>query len=339
MALWLVRAGQHGEREDVALERNVVVIGWEELRDLSGVAKREDLAMLLRQSYPNAKPKRLTNWESQIWPFVRVIELGDLVALPLKSRPVIAFARVTGKYEYHADFPRGAEHTRKVEWIGEYPRSQFDQDLLYSFGAFMTVCRIRRNNAEQRVQAILSGRPRTIEAVESPDEVESNDLHAEPDLEGIARGKIRDYIAQNYSGHRLAGLVAEVLQTQGYQVRVSPEGPDGGVDIIAGRGPLGFDPPRLAVQVKSGEGPVDVKVLRELQGVMKSFGADHGLVVAWGGYRGTVMKEAARSHFEIRLWNDDDLIRMIQAQYHELPDSIQAELPLKRIWTLIQSEE
>ena len=31
MALWLVRAGRHGERENMALENGLAFIGWEEL--------------------------------------------------------------------------------------------------------------------------------------------------------------------------------------------------------------------------------------------------------------------------------------------------------------------
>ena len=34
----------------------------------------------------------------------------------------------------------------------EIPRSNFGQDLLYSFGAFMKVCRIGRNDAENQVR-------------------------------------------------------------------------------------------------------------------------------------------------------------------------------------------
>lgn len=34
------------------------------------------------------------------------------------------------------------------------PRSSFDQDLRYSLGAFMTVCRMARNDAEARVRAM-----------------------------------------------------------------------------------------------------------------------------------------------------------------------------------------
>jgi len=34
-----------------------------------------------------------------------------------------------------------------------------------------------------------------------------------------------------------------------------------------------------------------------------------------------------------------DLVGMIQTYYDQLPEAVQAELPLKRIWTLVQSED
>ena len=51
-------------------------------------------------------------------------------------------------------------HTRPVQWLQtDIPRTTFEQDLLYSFGAFMTVCKISRNDAEsRRVAAVLEGK-------------------------------------------------------------------------------------------------------------------------------------------------------------------------------------
>lgn len=43
---------------------------------------------------------------------------------------------------------------------------------------------------------------------------------------------------------------------------------------------MGFEAPRLCVQVKSGDDPVDVTVLRELRGVMKAYRAEQGLIVS-----------------------------------------------------------
>ncbi|WP_346864991.1 hypothetical protein [Methanocalculus sp. MSAO_Arc2] len=35
MTLWLVRAGRYGEREQLALEKKIAVIGWDDVPDLS----------------------------------------------------------------------------------------------------------------------------------------------------------------------------------------------------------------------------------------------------------------------------------------------------------------
>ena len=131
----------------------------------------------------------------------------------------------------------------------------------------------------------------------------------------------------------------EVLQAQGYHTHMSPAGPDGGVDIIGGRGPMGFESPHLVVQVKSSNDPVDVKVLRELQGVMQSFDAERGLLVSWGGFKRSVYDESRQLFFQVRLWNSDDLIESLSEHYTQLPDDLQAELPLQRIWTLLIDDQ
>ena len=65
-------------------------------------------------------------------------------------------------------------------------------------------------------------------------------------------GQVRDYVERNFHGHALSDLVAAVLEAEGYRVSVSPPGPDGGGDILAGNGPMGFESPRICVQVESG---------------------------------------------------------------------------------------
>ena len=282
-----------------------------------------------RKLTPTLKKKTLLNWRSQIWKFIKEIQIGDLVALPLKQRPFIAFGRVKGPYKYRPDFPPNARHTRPVKWETEIPRTQIDQDLLYSLGAAMTVCRIQRNNAEERILALLKGKlPSTLS---KNDEIENPIVN----IEELALDQIRNYINQKFKGHRLTELVAAILTAKGYKVRVAPEGPDGGIDILAGSGELGFDPPRIAVQVKSGDNPADIKAIRELQGAMKNFKADYGLFVSWAGFKSSVEKEKARLFFEIRLWSSDDLLKEIFHLYDKLPDELQAELPLKRIWVLV----
>jgi restriction system protein len=88
----------------------------------------------------------------------------------------------------------------------------------------------------------------------------------------------------------------------------------------------------MAVQVKSSDSPVDVGVLRELQGVMPNFGADRGMIVSWGGFRDSVIREARRLFFSIRLWDAGDVVSALEESYERLPGDLQAEIPLKRIW-------
>lgn len=155
------------------------------------------------------------------------------------------------------------------------------------------------------------------------------------DIETLAKDQIVDYVNRKYRGHELSRLVEAVLQAQGYVTENAKPGPDGGVDILAGKEPMGFGEPRICVQVKSSESPADVKVLRGLQGVMANFGAERGLLVSWGGFTRDTIKEARLNFFNIRLWDSDDLIRAILKNYDNLSDSLQAELPLKRIWALV----
>lgn len=161
MTLWLVRGGRHGEREKYAFENNLVVIGWESLPDLSRLQTKEELRTLYEETYPDQNENKVSNHVGQIWAFVKKIKKDDLVAMPLKYQSAIAIGKITGDYQFKPDMPPDRQHVRPVEWIQtDLPRTAFEQDLLYSLGAYMTVCRISRNNAEQRVHAILEGKTR-----------------------------------------------------------------------------------------------------------------------------------------------------------------------------------
>jgi restriction system protein len=339
MTLWLVRAGGRGEGEDYALTNKVVGIGWPELGDLSEVHSLDSIKKRLVEQHPDAKPSTVANWAGQVDAFTHRIKEGDLVALPLKTAPVVAFGRASGGYRYVPNAPGPVTHQRSVQWIREdVPRSEIDQDLLYSLGAFMTVCQIRRNNAEERIKALLAGKPATVP---TPLEVPSDegDEAAPVDFDRLSRDQISKRIAARFHGHELAQLVGEILRAEGFVTSVSPAGPDGGVDILAGQGSMGFDGAMLAVQVKSGAQQADAPTLRELQGVMSNFGAARGLLVSWGGFTKAARAEARRLFFQIRLWDSDALVDKITEVYERLPGEIQAEVPLRRIWTLVPDED
>lgn len=344
VTLWMVRAGRHGEGENDALTAGVVGIGWPELGDLTQVGSTGEIREQLNLTYPDAKPSTLANWAGQIDAFRFRMQVGNLVALPLKSAPAVAFGRVSGGYRYVPDAVAAMRHQRAVEWISDgIPRDVIDQDLLYSLGAFLTVCRISRNDAERRIKSLLAeppnavlegARPVNSTTVIKPEEATG----AVVDLAEIGRDQIRRRLAERFKGHELAQLVGELLKAEGFVCDVSPAGPDGGVDVLAGQGGMGFDGATMAVQVKSGSIVVDAPTLRELQGVMGNFGAKRGLLVSWGGFTKVARQEARRLFFEIRLWDSDAVIDKLQEVYSRLPADVQAEIPLQRVWTLLPDE-
>jgi len=332
MSVWIVRAGRNGEQEEGALEHKVATIGWNELPDLSSIKSREELRARYEEIYPGTRKMSIANQVGQIWSFIHRIQPNDLIALPLQLQSAIAIGKVTGPYQYRTDLSPNIRHVRPVEWSRtDLPRSTFEQDLLYSFSAPPTVYQVRAHNAEERVRAILEGKRVILPAGEEREAI--------IDVERVARDQILEFLNRKFKGHDLARLVEAVLQAQGYVTRGSEPGPDGGVDILAGAGPMGFDRPRLCVQVKSSQSPVDVTVLRSLQGSMSTLGAEQGLLVSWGGFNRAVLRESRQRFFTVRLWDSDDLLETVLENYDRLPDVVQAELPIKRIWGLVLEEE
>lgn len=220
--------------------------------------------------------------------------------------------------------------------------------MLYSFGAFMTVCEISRNDALQRVQAVLStGHDpgdginvtgtglKTIDVTAGMEEASDQPIN----MQEIARDQIERRVASVFTGHDFTRLVAAILSAQGYRPRVSPPGADGGIDIVAGNGALGLDRPRIVAQVESGKVVVDQPTLQGLIGSIQDTHADHGLIVSWGGFTNPVRKRTNELFFRVRLWGREELVDNLLASYEQLPEDIRAELPLKRTWTLVLDEE
>lgn len=346
MTVWLIRAGANGEYEQKFIQEDRVYITWDSLDvDLSKLSSRQALFTAMAKRYPDVKEKAIHNWVSQVWPFAHDIKESDLVVLPLKTQRAIQIGEVVGDYHFEPEGPNPFFHWRNVKWIGEaIPRENFGQDLLYSFGAFMTVCRIQRNNAENRITAMRENgwKPESIKAATKGTPVTKDgetDLVEEIDLEEAAGDKIVKLINARFKGHELTKLVDGILRAQGYITYQSPEGADGGVDILAGAGPLGFSAPRLCVEVKSGDGPVDRPTVDKLLGAITKFKADEGLFVSWGGFKSNVQRELAAQFFQVRLWGKPELLGALFANYDRLDEEIKAELPLKRIWIVTSPED
>ncbi|WP_444995608.1 restriction endonuclease [Aliikangiella sp. IMCC44359] len=360
MKIWLVRAGGNGQYEQKFLDENRVYVTWGRLdADLSVLQERTELIDLLEERDPDAKVGKLRNHASQIWPFVFSMVEGDWIILPSKSQPVIHIGKLTSNYCHNPEGPDPFFHYRNVEWFAQdIPRSNFSQDILYSLGAFMTICQIKRNNAAERIEAMAknnwqpendkallqsmgvkeaSSKYITNTTVEIDDA--NDDQSSEIDLEYTAKQQVVSLIERKFKGHDFTRLITAILQAQGFTTWQSLEGADGGVDILASSGAMGFGEQRICVEVKSGTGSIDRPTVDKLLGAMSKFNSDHGLFVAWGGYKQNVQKELAVSFYRLRLWTQDDVLEQLFSVYDKLDDEFKAELPLKRIWTVALTDD
>jgi restriction system protein len=200
------------------------------------------------------------------------------------------------------------------------------------------------NEAESRIERIVARYSEGTGSDETDlDVVPEDDATAgeefKVDLEEQITDRIIERVRQKYPGVRLEYLVAEVLRASGYRALETRRGPDGGIDVVAGQGDMGFGHPRLCVQVKSGRNAVDLADYNRLQGNIGAYGAEHGLLVSLGDFTRSVRNENERSFFQIRLWGPREIADRLVETYDALPADIQSELPIRRRGILIETEE
>lgn len=345
---WVVRSGRYGERDAWALQNGTSGGGWKEVPDLTDCSSREAVGAVIAATYSDFSDNALANYTGQMWALRARIKPGDLLIMPLKTTKRIAMGRVTGGYEYLRDQPDpDCRHVVRVDWsITDLPRTAVKQDLLYTLGSALSIFAPSKNQAVARLETIFRtlvdpGQVPFLGSVgpkvgvhDKPlgeDDVDEPELHA--DIDEVALDQITARIAEEFAGHGLAALVSEILEAEGYMCTTSEPGRDGGIDIIAGRGVLGLDQPRIIVQVKSG-GQVGDPVVHQLHGVMSTQGADQGLLVAWGGLTKPA-RDSLRGHqLKVRVWESSDIVDALLRTYDRLSEDTRTRLPLKRVWML-----
>ncbi len=342
MSIWLFRAGKNGEYEDKFLTDNRVYFTWDDLNiDLSKFKERSELIEDIRSRYSLTKDRQAINYASQIWPIVHRMKKGDWVVLPSKINRTIHFGEVIGDYVFDESLGNHYYHYRDINWFAtDIPRDNFDQDILYSLGAFMTVCKIHKNDAENRLKTMYKNGWQKKPQVLQPDLSDDDDIieQSSVDLNDFILDKISERIIQRFKGHEMEFLIEEILKAKGFQTYRSPEGADHGVDLLASSDTLGFGPPRICVQVKSTDSSIDRPTLDQLIGTMSNYNADYGLLVSWGGFKTSVIKEIPKQFFKVRLWDSKKIMEEIFNNYDKMSDEIKAEIPLKRVWMLNDDE-
>ncbi len=343
-----MRAGKVGEREDWALQNQIAGGGFHEVGDLTGAGARDAVKAAVLGAYPDAAAGRQYNFAGQLWALRGTIKPGDVVVMPLKTTKKIAIGICASGYTYRSQEGDSARrHTIGVDWKRtDISRAAVKDDLLNTINGAMTIFQASKNHAEERLRAMIktgidsgsASLPPSLPKLPAdltPDDtaLEVVDPIPAPTME-VIRDRVRTFLVENFLQHKLTHLVADILRVQGYVCDVSPEGPDFGVDIIAGRGPLGLDSPTLIAECNSEAGQIGAQVIRGLQGAMASHKADQGLLVAWGGLNKPATQAIRTDRLTIAVWVDEAVLDHLFAVYDRLPDETRARLPLKRAWVL-----
>jgi restriction system protein len=323
ITLWGIHAGRTGDAFTLFLKKNVVALGWPEVGDLKQIQDREEFKVRIAKAYPDKKPGAIRLDAGQLFRFVHEVKPGDIVVYPSKQNRQVNIGRVEGGYQYFPNVNTSYPNMRAVKWVTSVPRTAFSQGALYEIGSAMSFFQVK-NYADEFIAA-LEGKP---VAVAKPEEDETIAYVVE-DIEQTARDFILKRLAQQLKGHPLAHFVAHLLQAMGYRTRVAPEGPDGGVDIIAHKDELGFEPPIVKVQVKSVEGSIGEPTVSGLYGKVDK--GEFGLFVTLGTFTNQAVT-FARNKSNLRLIDGESLVDLILQHYEQFDSRYKGLLPLKHVY-------
>ena len=115
----------------------------------------------------------------------------------------------------------------------------------------------------------------------------------------------------------------------GYHSRVTQASGDGGIDIIAHRDELGFEPPIIKVQCKQILTTIGRPEVQQLHGAIEN--GEHGLFVTLGSFSPDA-RTFERTKPNMRLIDGPTLIELIYSHYHQFEPRYQMLLPLKRTY-------
>ncbi|AMV10624.1 restriction endonuclease [Geobacillus thermoleovorans] len=320
---WMIRAGDRNELIPLWLEKGIASIGWARLGNPRHFSSKQQLQQKADEVFNEAKPKSRNSWVNQVWRFSHEIKKGDRVITYSKERREYIVGTVTEEHVYdpgigHPNYP----NIIRVNWENaRISRDSLPQAAKNSLGSTLTVFRVDEWGDEierQLSNPSLASVDKTIEPEE--DEIVE-------DLVGKALMMIQDKV-DKLDPWQMQDLVAGLLRAMGYNVQVSPKGPDGGVDVLAYKDAFGFEKPIIKVQVKHRKSAASAPEIQQLLGANPIDA--NCLFVSTGGF--TSHAEAVAKHNSVKLIDLEELVNLIVHWYENMPNDARALLPLQKMY-------
>lgn len=320
---WMVRAGDNNELIPQWQSKQVASIGWADLGNPKSFQFKEKLVEKAHSVYADKKPGTRLSWAGQVWRFYSEIEVNDRVITYSKETREYLLGTVTKAYEYRPDiidpyYP----NVISVSWENKrISRDILSQGAKNSLGGILTIFRV--DDWGQELLGLLAG-------ASDPQQVIHDEEVEEVDNEAFieqAKTLIEDLV-DKLDPWQMQELIAGLLQAMGYQVSVSPKGPDGGVDVLAHRDAFGFEKPIIKVQVKHRHAASGGPEVQQLIGANP-----HGascLFVSTGGF--TAAARASAQQNGVKLLDLTGIVQLINDWYDKMPVEKQSLIPLKKIY-------
>jgi restriction system protein len=322
---WMVRAGRGGIYSEY-FEKGFVAIGWSSLGELSQYTTQDHLRESYIQEYGNDKPAKTSNAVAMILKFRDQIQAGDyLVSYNPETREYLV-GKDKGQYSYQPGLIGDYANIRAVDWLGKVSRDKLSQKARNLLGSVLTLFSIKQYVVDEFL-SILEGKV----VADDTDDAESNEdvTLLKDDTAAQGHELIKDKIVR-LAPDEMEELVAAILRAMGFKAKVSPKGPDRGVDVIASPDGLGLTQPRIKAEVKHRGGPMGAPAIRGFIGALRD--GDSGLFISTGGFSREARYEADRSTFPLTLVDLDDLADLIVSHYESFDLEGRALIPLVRIY-------
>ncbi|MDZ4696770.1 MAG: restriction endonuclease [Deltaproteobacteria bacterium] len=323
--IWLVRAGEGGAFADEFEEQGVVAIGWSKAGPIAAAMSDPEVEACFIKAYPTAKPGNRRSGAGQVKRFVRELKVGDLVATYAPDRRIYLLGTIAGEVGWRE---HELARVRPVKWTRAVSRDVLSATLRNTLGSILTLFNVEGGAGEMMERSVPLGEEQPVSPPTLDADEEKEDLIL-GDTERKALGLLEDRLAR-LDWKQMQIVVAAILRAMGYKTRVAEAGPDRGFDIFASPDGLGFEEPRIFVEVKHRQAQMGSPEIRSFLGGRKP--GDRCLYVSTGGFSKDARYEAERSSIPLTLLVLEDLRTLLLEHYENLDAEVRSLVPLKRVY-------
>ena len=328
MNVWGIHMGERVGSKPI--DEGYVGIGWHKLGDLSKVGgTRDAIKTTLAEKLDYEKPGAIPVHAGVLFRFLNKMKIGDIVIYPSKSDRMVNIGKIVSEYTYVPDDPHNYPNHRKIEWIESFPRTDFKQSALYEIGSTMTMFKVKTHDNDFLSKIGLGSSESVDENIEDDQDDESVTESVALQAELTTQDFIIKRLYSRLDPFEFEHFVAHLLECMGYKTRVSAKSGDGGVDVVAHRDELGFEPPIVKVQCKQSTSSNSEAQANQLLGTLGE--GEYALFVNLGSYTRPA-RILERNKAKLRLIDGDELADLVMEHYERMSPKYRLILPLKKIY-------